>query len=126
MKMATFVHFDVPAENIERAKRFYQEVFDWKITKTLGPVEYFEIATTDEDGTLGLPGGMGQRGDEDQKITNYIGVDDIDRFIEKVQSHGGTITMPKTTIPGFGYLAVFLDTERNVLGLWETDENATA
>ncbi len=37
---------------------------------------------------------------------------------------GAKIIMPKTTVPGFGYLTVFLDTENNSLGLWETDSNA--
>jgi predicted enzyme related to lactoylglutathione lyase len=122
--MATFVHFDVPTEDIERAKKFYETIFNWEIKPVPGPMEYYDIITKDEKGDLGLVGGMGKRGAPDQKITNYIGVDSVDEFVEKVIANGGRIIMPKTTIPGFGYLATFLDTEGNVMGLWETDPNA--
>jgi hypothetical protein len=123
--MSTFVHFDVPTEDIERAKIFYETIFGWKITPVPGPLDYYDIETKDDDGTIGLAGGMGKRGAPEQKITNYIGVKAIDEYVEKVKEHGGTMIMPKMTIPGFGYLATFQDTEGNVLGLWETDPTAT-
>ena len=122
--MSTIVHFDVPAEDINRAKNFYEKLFNWKIEPVPGPMEYFNISTRDDKGNLSVGGGMGKRGQPDQKITNYIGVDSIDEYIKKVEDLGGKIIMPKTTIPGFGYLATFLDTEENILGLWETDESA--
>ena len=122
--MSTFVHFDVPTEDIERAKKFYETIFNWEIKPVPGPMEYYDIITKDEKGNLGLAGGMGKRGAPDQKITNYIGVDSVDEYVEKVIANGGRIIMPKTTIPGFGYLATFLDTEGNVMGLWETDPNS--
>ena len=122
--MSTIVHFDIPAEDINRAKNFYEKLFDWKIEKVPGPMEYYNISTKDEKGNQSLGGGMGERGQPDQKITNFIGVDSIDEYIKKVEELGGKILMPKTTIPGFGYLATFLDTEGNILGLWKTDETA--
>jgi len=122
--MSTIVHFDIPAEDINRAKTFYEKLFDWKIEAVPGPMEYFNISTKDDKGNEAVGGGMGQRGQPDQKITNYIGVDSIDEHVKKVEELGGKIIMPKTTIPGFGYLATFLDTEGNVLGLWHTDESA--
>ena len=124
-KMSTIVHFDVPADDIQRAKTFYETVFNWEITRVPGPMGYYNIGTKDDQGTPSLGGGMGQRGDPSQKITNYIGVSSVDDYIKKVKDHGGTIIMPKTTIPGFGYLATFIDTEGNPMGLWETDPNAT-
>ena len=122
--MATIVHFDVPTENIIRAKKFYEELFGWKIEPVPGPMEYYEITTKDENGKEGVAGGMGKRGQPDQKIVNYIGVKSIDKYIEKAKSLGGKIIMPKTTIPGFGYLSTFIDTEGNTIGLWETDPTA--
>jgi predicted enzyme related to lactoylglutathione lyase len=122
--MATIVHFDVPAENINRAKKFYEELFEWKIEPVPGPMDYFEITTKDENGKEGVAGGMGKRGQPDQKIVNYIGVKPIDEYIEKAQRLGGKIIMQKTTIPGFGYLATIIDTEGNIIGLWETDPAA--
>ena len=68
---------------------------------------------------------MGKRRAPNQKITKYIGVKDINTYLKKVTDLGGTILMPRTTIPGFGYLVTFLDTEGNALGLWETEESAT-
>ena len=123
--MSSFVHFDVPTENLERAKTFYETILGWKITPVPGPMEYYDIETKNDDGSIGLAGGMGIRGAPDQKITNFIGVSSVDEYVEKVKEHGGTIIMPKMTVPGFGYLATFLDTEKNMLGLWETDSNAT-
>lgn len=122
--MATIVHFDVPAEDIQRAKKFYEDLFDWKIEPVPGPMEYFNIFTKDEKGNRGIGGGMGKRGQPEQRITNYFGVANIDDSIKKIKDLGGTILMPKTTIPGFGYLATFLDTEGNKIGLWTTDETA--
>lgn len=121
--MSTIVHFDIPADDINRAKNFYEKLFNWKIERLPGPMEYFNISTKDDKGNDSIGGGMGQRGQPDQKITNYIDVDSIDEYIKKVEGLGGKIIMPKTPIPGFGYLATFLDTEGNVLGLWNTDES---
>ena len=123
--MSTIVHFDVPAEDIERAKKFYGELFDWKFTKMPGPMEYLGIATFDDSGKEGIGGGMGKRQAPDQGIVNYMGVSSIDEFLSKVEKIGGKIVMPKTTVPGYGYLAVCLDTENNKFGLWEMDESAS-
>lgn len=122
--MPTIVHFDIPADNLKRATKFYKELFDWKIESVPGTIEYYNIATTNENQEEGVGGGMGQRQQQGTGITNYIGVPSVDEYIKKVEQLGGKIIMPKTTIPGFGYLAVFLDTENNSLGLWETDPNA--
>ena len=122
--MTTIVHFVVPAEDLKRAKIFYEKLFEWKIEPVPGPMEYYNIVTKDENGKEGIGGGMGKRGQPEQKITNYIGVSSIDEYVKKVQDLGGRIIMPKTTIPGFGYLATFLDSEGNTLGLWETDSSA--
>ena len=122
--MPTIVHFDIPADNIERAKKFYEDLFDWKIEPVPGPMEYFNISTKTEDGKEGVGGGMGQRREGNTGITNYIGVPSIDEYIEKAIKFGAKIIMPKTTIPGFGYLAIFLDSENNSIGLWETDPDS--
>lgn len=122
--MATIVHFDVPAEDIMRAKKFYESLFEWKIEPVPGPMEYYNIFTKNQDGTPGIGGGMGKRGAPEQKITNYIGVTNIEEYIKKVEELGGKILMPRTIIPGFGYLSTFIDTEGNTIGLWETNEEA--
>ncbi len=122
--MATIVHFDVPAEDMKRAKEFYEKLFGWKIDGVPGPMEYFNIATTDDEGKPGLGGGMGPKQPGSSGITNFVGVPSVDEYMKKVEELGGKIIMPKMSVPGFGFLAVFLDTEGNSMGLWETDPKA--
>ncbi|HDR72425.1 MAG TPA: VOC family protein [Methanoculleus sp.] len=123
--MATVVHFDVPADDPQRAKEFYQNLFGWKFTRFEGMEEFYLVETTALDGSPGTGGGLGRRGAPDQRIMNYFGVADLDASIARVESLGGTITMPKTAVPGFGSLAICMDTEGNPFGLWEEDETAT-
>lgn len=122
--MPTITHFMVPAEDIERAKKFYSELFDWKIEKLPGPIEYYQIETKSESGEKGIGGGMVKRENPSQAITNYIDVPSIDEYIAKVEKLGGKVVVPKMAVPGEGYTAVCLDTENNTFGLWETDKNA--
>ncbi|MEA3488128.1 MAG: hypothetical protein U9R10_02620 [Euryarchaeota archaeon] len=59
--MPTIIHFIVPADDIERAKKFYAELFDWGIEKFPGPIDYYAITTTAENGEEGLGGGLAKR-----------------------------------------------------------------
>ncbi len=122
--MPTIVHFDIPVDDIERARKFYEELFDWKIEKVPGEMPYFLIETTDLDGQRSIGGGMARREKTEQQITNFIGVPSIDDYINRVQALGGKVVEPRTPIVGWGYLAVCLDSENNTFGLWEDDTNA--
>jgi predicted enzyme related to lactoylglutathione lyase len=122
--MPTIVHFDVTAENPERAKRFYQKIFDWKIERPPGPMDYHLIATTDLDGKDGVGGGLGKREGPEPGIIIYIGVKSVDEYVSKVEKLGGKVIQPKMAVPGWGYLAVCLDTENNAFGLWQDDTGA--
>ncbi|MDI6811604.1 MAG: VOC family protein [archaeon] len=122
--MPTIVHFDIPADNPERAKKFYEALFEWKIEALPGPIPYYLIETTDLNGEQGVGGGMAQRTNPEQKITNFIGVKSINEYTAKVEQLGGTVIERKWPVPGWGCLAVCLDTENNPFGLWEEDENA--
>jgi predicted enzyme related to lactoylglutathione lyase len=119
--MPTIVHFDIPVDSIDRAKIFYETLFDWRIEKVPGDMPYFLIETTDSDGSIDIGGGMSEREENGQQITNFIGVPSIDDYIDNVELLGGEILQPKTPIAGYGYLAVCLDTENNTFGLWEDD-----
>jgi predicted enzyme related to lactoylglutathione lyase len=123
-KMPTIVHFEIPTDDLERAKRFYTELFGWKIEKYPGPMEYWMITTTDEEGKKALEGGMMQRQDPQHPITNYIDVPAIDEYAVKIENLGGKVVLPKTAVPGIGYFAVCLDTEDNIFAIWETDDSA--
>ncbi|MBP2029091.1 putative enzyme related to lactoylglutathione lyase [Methanohalophilus levihalophilus] len=123
--MPTITHLDIPADDVERATKFYSDVFGWKIEKVPGPMDYYIFETTDNEGNPGVGGGIGERSMPDMHTTSFVDVPSIDEYIAKVEDNGGKIIMPKAPVPGMGYMAVFLDTEENPVGLWETDETAT-
>lgn len=98
--MPTIVHFDLPADNPERAKKFYEKLFDWKFNIVPMPTPFYLIETKDLEGNPGTGGGMGKRGQPGQQVSNYIGVPSVDEYIEKVKKLGGKIIMPKTAVSG--------------------------
>jgi predicted enzyme related to lactoylglutathione lyase len=55
---------------------------------------------------------------------NYIGVPSVDEYLEKVEKLGGRVLMPKIAIPGWGHLAICMDTENNAFGLWQDEEKS--
>jgi predicted enzyme related to lactoylglutathione lyase len=121
--MPTIIHFDIPAEDLERARKFYEQLFGWKIEQPPG-LPYYLIETTDLEGKPGVGGGIGPRQKPDEQITQFFGVESIDTSIEKVEALGGSVVAPRMTVPGWGYLAVCRDTEQNIFGLWEEDNEA--
>ena len=122
--MPTIVHFDISADDIERAKKFYSDLFGWKIESFPGPTEYYIIQTESLEGKTGVTGGIAKRENPDQKITNFIAVPSIDDYIAKVEKLGGKIIEPKKAIPTIGYIAGCQDTEQNTFGLIELDKDA--
>lgn len=113
----TITHFEVPADDPERAKKFYESVFGWKIDY-MKDYDYYSIVTK-EKGEEGINGGMMKRKDKGQPFMNYITVSSIDRFLEAVKENGGQIAMGKQAIGDMGAIAAFLDTEGNLIGLHE-------
>jgi predicted enzyme related to lactoylglutathione lyase len=118
------VHFEVSAEKPERAVKFYEKVFGWKIVKWEGPVEYWLI-TTGKQGEPGIDGGLGKReaGDEAGTV-NTIDVPSVDEFAKKVEQNGGKVVVPKHAIPGVGWIAYFKDSEGNMFGIMQDDPSA--
>jgi predicted enzyme related to lactoylglutathione lyase len=125
--MPTIVHFEVPADDVERSRKFYSDLFGWKMEKWPGMesgMDYWIINTTDNEGGKAVGGGMMKRQNPQQGITNFIDVTSLDEYSAKVQSLGGKIVAPKQAVPTMGYFAVCLDTENNTFGIWETNPNA--
>lgn len=123
--MARVVHFEIHAENPERAAAFYSKVFDWQIVKWDGPTEYWLI-TTGPDSEPGINGAIVQRqgpinGDAVIAYVCTIGVGDLDATIAKVVAQGGTEALAKMAVPGIGWLAYFKDTEGNIFGILQAD-----
>jgi predicted enzyme related to lactoylglutathione lyase len=125
--MPTIVHFEIPAEDIERSKKFYSELFGWKIEKFPGETpagEYWMLTITDDKGNKVLGGGMHKRMFPEQQITNYIDVKSVDEYSSRLEKLGGKVVRTKRAVPGMGYFAFCLDTENNSFAIWETNENA--
>lgn len=122
--MPTIVHFDIATDDPQRAKKFYEQLFAWEMQSPPGMTDYYLVGTEDLNGNKGVGGGLGKRGNASQKITIYIGVDNIDEYSQKVSQLGGRISMPKVPVPGWGYLATCLDTEGNAFGIWQEDKKA--
>ena len=121
--MPRVTHFEISADEPERAVKFYNDVFNWQIDKWEGPIDYW-LATTGSEAEPGIDGAIMDR-NPNQAVINTIDVPSLDDFIEKVTDAGGRIVSEKMAVPGVGYAAYFADTEGNVFGLMEEDESAS-
>jgi len=121
--MSRIVHFEIPADDPERAIKFYEKVFDWQIEKWDGPIEYWLIMTGEED-KPGIDGGLAHREDPTTGVENTIDVKDLDVSLANVKANGGKVIRPKIAVPGVGWMAYIKDTEGNVFGLMESDLEA--
>jgi len=115
--LGNIVWFEIPADNVERARKFYRAMFGWKIAKFPG-MEYWHIDTGGADASP--DGGMMARKDPRQQITNYVFVESVSKAAAKVKKLGGKVCMPKTAVPGMGFFAICMDTEKNVFAVWES------
>jgi len=122
--MSRIVHFELPADQPERAVKFYETVFGWKIEKWNGPVNYW-LVSTGESPEPGIDGAIMQRGGDFSGPVNTISVVSLDEAIEGVVNSGGSIVVPKMAIPGVGYMVYFTDTEGNLSGIMQDDPSAT-
>ena len=104
------------------ARKFYGDLFGWKIERVPGPEEYWHIDTDGGDDTP--DGGLKKREQPQEPVVNYISVDSVADFSKKIEKLGGKICMAKTAVPQMDYFAVCQDTEGNAFGLWESDANA--
>lgn len=119
---ASIVWFEIPANDPERARTFYSNLFGWKIDPFPGNGDYWHIDTGGPDES---PDGALKRCQHSQEpVVNYISVDSVDTFADKIAKLGGKICMAKTAVPQMGYFAVCQDTEGNAFGLWESDPSA--
>ena len=116
--MPNIVHFEIPADDIQRAKTFYANLFGWKIESMQG-MDYMIIDPYSVPG-----GGMMTRMHPEQQIMVNIGVPSVDEYSAKVEKLGGKIIVPKEAVPGMGYFVICMDTENNTFGIWEMNPAA--
>lgn len=117
------IHFEIPAENPERAMTFYKTVFGWKFQKWEGPMPYWIIITGDKS-EPGIDGGLMPRRDPAQPCVNTMNVSNVDEIVATVEKNGGQCVLPKMPIPTVGWLAYCKDTEGHIFGVMQNDPAA--
>jgi uncharacterized protein len=121
--MARVIHFELAADDPERAVKFYEGVFGWQIQKWDGPQDYW-LTTTGAADTPGIDGAIMRRDPNMPGVVNTIDVTALDDVIAMVKANGGTVVAPKMTIPHVGYFAYCQDTEGNTFGMMQSDPSA--
>ena len=123
------IHFEIQAENVERAIAFYRELLGWEFNQW-GKEPYW-LVKTGEKGTPGIDGGLMPRrgpGPADMQAVNAfvctVDVANLDAMVKRVTELKGSIALPKMPIPTVGWLAYAKDTEGNIFGMMQTDANA--
>lgn len=127
--MPRVTHFEIHADDPQRAIDFYTRVFGWTFEKWDGGEGYWMVKTGEEP-EPGIDGGLVQRrapidGSAVISFVSTIEVPEIDRFMELVADGGGEIAVPKMEIPGVGWLAYGKDTEGNLFGMFQTTHVST-
>lgn len=125
------IHFEIHADDPQRAIAFYQKVFGWSFDKFEGgPMPYWLI-TTGPDSTPGINGGlhprMGPPPVPEQAVVAYVctmDVDQLDDYLTKATAAGANVCVPKFPVPGVGWLAYAQDTEKNIFGMMQRDPAA--
>lgn len=119
------VHFEIPADDVERARKFYKTVFSWGVnTWPGGDYTLLQTGPTDAKTQMAqepgfINGGMMKRQPPVKNLVITIQVDKLDSTVKKIEKSGGRMMGPKELVPGIGYAAYFQDPEGNVVGLIE-------
>ena len=130
--MSRPVHFEIQADDCERAKAFYADVFGWSYQDYSGFVNtpYWGVVTG-EEGMPGINGGLLPRpapapgvGQGTNAAVLTMGIEDYDATHAKILAAGGQVALPKYALPGMAWQGYYLDTEGNTFGIHQPDEAA--
>jgi len=130
--MSRVVHFEIQADDVERAKAFYAAVFEWSFQDYSQVVNatYWGVVTGPED-QPGINGGLLQRPApppaEGQGTNSYVctmSVSDYDETERRILDAGGKVALPKMALPGMAWQGYYLDTEGNTFGIHQPDPEA--
>lgn len=124
------VHFEIQADDIDRAIKFYTDVFGWQFPKWMD--NYWGVMTAEKDSVEpGINGGLLKRPANTPPMecgtnayTCTVVVDNFDEIAAKIEKVGGKVAMPKMAIMNMAWQGYFLDTEGNVFGIHQPDPNA--
>lgn len=114
------VHFTIPIDDPQRAIAFYEAAFAWQISQW-GPVDYWSVEGSPGEG---IDGGISVRSDDEPTVVVYVEVTDLEAALKAVVVAGGQRASERMPIPGTGWIARIVDTEGNVLGLFQRDQGA--
>ena len=124
--MDSVVSFGLPYDDKDRARKFYESMFGWQVTKIPDLDYYYLVVTTESDlekmesKTVGaINGGMLPRPHPDVNSFLVVGVKSVDDYLEKVGKCGGKVEMAKVPVGEYGFYAQISDTEGNRLGIWQ-------
>ena len=113
-----FIHVEIPSANLQRAAKFYHEVFGWKM-KYVEEADYmlFETGGHINGAFYHSPQHAGRQG-----VVVYIETQNIAQTLARIEQSGGATVVPQTPVDEMGCFALFSDPDGNVLGIWEGKE----
>ena len=130
--MTGVVHFEIQADDVERAKAFYAAVFNWSFEDygSFTGSPYWGVVTRPE-GQPGINGGLLPRpapapavGQGTNAFVCTVGVDDYDDTERRILDAGGQVALPKMALTGMAWQGYYLDTEGNTFGIHQPDPEA--
>jgi len=110
-----FLHIEIPCASLGKAKRFYNDIFGWKMDY-VKEEDYvlFDTGAGINGAFYHSPEHAGHQG-----VVVYIQVQDIEATLNLINKHGGKTVVPKTPDKQAGHFALFNDPDGNVLGIWQ-------
>src|SRR5215471_8782552 len=125
--MSQVAHFSINANDVDRARRFYENVFGWEF-EAYGPPGFFMVAEKSAKAHVALRGSLQKRREIVKGVPMHgyecsISVDNIDSTAAKIKKNGGTIVMEICTLAGIGRLLFFQDPEGNIAGAMQYDSS---
>lgn len=132
---AAIVHFEIHVTDVDRAQRFYNAVFDWKVERYQG-TDYYGVWTGrskyPNGSVVGMDGGLrprdGETPDNGAPVNSFlctVEVENIDTVLAATERSGGVVLAPKQALPGMGWQAVCADPDGNRFSLMQNDSQAS-
>ncbi len=119
-------YFEIQADDLNRARNFYADIFGWKFTRVGGiPIEYWRIDTEGpRGGLLKRPAKAPPPEHGTNAFVCSMEVSDFDQVAGKITNRGGKIALPKFAVPGVCWQGYFLDPDGNTFGIFQPDPKA--